>query len=244
MRCFWRFHLSPSTSTCISVLIVSNSKVTSIGPAARADFRRLYILPTPRRQRAAQATTIAPRWQTLWRQHGPFGGTLARIFGPRIWRGRRTPLGLLCTVLRNPELKPGTIPPKIQDLYNKDIDMRKLERQLRVLPDLLNSCPDIASKVTRVHTLANILVAAPLASSMFSEVDKLVRICLTKNFHTAIPVTTATGERSLSALWCIKTCLRSTMSQQRQWTPQAFLWHCAQSTIKPTRATGVNTRNC
>ena len=26
--------------------------------------------------------------------------------------------------------------------------------------------------------------------------------------------------------------------------PQAFLWHCAQSTMKPTRATGVNTWNC
>ena len=48
----------------------------------------------PRRQRAAQATTIAPRWQTLWHQHGPFGGTLARTFGPWIWRGRRTPLVL------------------------------------------------------------------------------------------------------------------------------------------------------
>ena len=87
--------------------------------------------------------------------------------------------------------------------------MRKLARQLRVLPDLLNSCPDIASKVTRVRTLANMLAAAPLASTMFSEVDKLVRIYLT------IPVTTATGERSLSAVQCIKTYLRSTMSQQR-----------------------------
>ena len=85
--------------------------------------------------------------------------------------------------------------------------MRKLERQLRVLPDL-NSCPDIASKVTRVRTLANMLAAAPLASSLFSEVDKLVRIYL------KIPVTTATGERSLSAVRCIKTYLRSTMSQQ------------------------------
>ena len=118
-------------------------------------------------------------------------------------------MGLLCTVLRNPELKPGTIPPKIHDLYNKDIDMRKLERQLRVLPDLLNSCPDIASKVTRVRNLANMLAAAPLASGMFSEVDKLVMINLT------IPVTTATGERSLSAVRCIKTYLTSTMSQQR-----------------------------
>ena len=87
--------------------------------------------------------------------------------------------------------------------------MKKRERQLRVLPDLLNSGPDIASKVTRVRTLANMLAAAPLASGMFSEVDKLVRIYLT------IPVTTATGERSLSAVRCIKTYLRSTMSQQR-----------------------------
>ena len=70
---------------------------------------------------------------------------------------------------------------------------------------------DIASKVTRVHTLANMLAAAPLASSMFSDwgIDKLVRIYLTN------PVTTATGERSFSALRCIKTYLRwSTMSQQ------------------------------
>ena len=117
-------------------------------------------------------------------------------------------MGLLCTVLHNPELKPGTIPPKIHDLYNKDIDMRKLERQLRVLPDLLNSCPDIVSKVTRVRTLANMLAAAPLASSMLSEVDKLVRIYLT------IPITTATGERSLSAVRCIKTYLRSAAPQQ------------------------------
>ena len=51
--------------------------------------------------------------------------------------------------------------------------MRKCERQLRVLPDLLNSCPDIASKVTRLRPLANMLAAAPLAFSMLSEVDNL-----------------------------------------------------------------------
>ena len=74
------------------------------------------------------------------------------------------------------------------------VDMRKLERQPRVLPDLLKSCPDIASKVTRVRTLANMLAAAPLASSVFSEVDKLVKIYL------RIPVTIATGERFFPAL--------------------------------------------
>ena len=87
--------------------------------------------------------------------------------------------------------------------------MTKLERQFRELPDLMNSCPDIASQVTRVPTLANMLPAALLASSMFSEVDKLVRIYLT------IPVTTATGERSFSAVQYIKTYLTPTMSQQR-----------------------------
>ena len=87
--------------------------------------------------------------------------------------------------------------------------MKKRERQLRVLSDLLNSCPDIASKGIRVRTLANMLAAAPLASSMFSEVDKLVRIYLT------IPVITASGERSLSAVRCIKTYPKSTVSQQR-----------------------------
>ena len=48
-----------------------------------------------------------------------------------------------------------------------------------------------------------------MAREMFSEVDKLLRIYLT------IPVTTATAERSFSALRRIKTYLRSTMSEER-----------------------------
>ena len=68
---------------------------TAIGPPSER-ISDVYILPTPRHQRAAQAMTIAPRWQTLWRQHSPFGGTLARTFGPRIWRGRQTPFTWTC----------------------------------------------------------------------------------------------------------------------------------------------------
>ena len=67
-----------------------NSIISTLSMKARCVYKGspserisdVYTLPTPRRQRAAQATTIAPRWQTLWRQHGPFGGTLARIFWP------------------------------------------------------------------------------------------------------------------------------------------------------------------
>ena len=82
------------------------------------------------------------------------------------------------------------VPPAVGRLYTKDLALKRLQRQMQMLPDLVRSCPEIAKEVTRVHTRANLLATAPLASSMFSEVDKLVRIYLT------LPVTTATGERS------------------------------------------------
>ena len=53
------------------------------------------------------------------------------------------------------------------------------------------------------------LLAVPMAREMFCEVDKLLHIYLT------VPVTTATAERSFSALRRIKTYLRSTMSEER-----------------------------
>ena len=48
-----------------------------------------------------------------------------------------------------------------------------------------------------------------MASTMFCEVDKLVRLYFT------IPITTATSERSFSALRRVKTYLRSTMTEER-----------------------------
>ena len=44
---------------------------------------------------------------------------------------------------------------------------------------------------------------------MLSEIHKLILIFLT------VPITTATAERSFSALRCIKTYLRNSMTQQR-----------------------------
>ena len=79
---------------------------------------------------------------------------------------------------------PGPVVPQaVSDLYSKDIDTKRLERQMRMLPDLLRTCPDPVKKVTKVRTLANMIAATLLASSMFSEVDncKLVRVYLTFN---------------------------------------------------------------
>ena len=147
------------------------------------------------------------------------------------------------------------MPPEIHDLHNKDIDMRKFERQLHVLPDLLNSRSRHASKVIRVCTLANMLAAAPLASSMFSEVDELVRINLT------IPVATYCNwgkvlfcplmHQNLPEIYHVPAAPQQHNAPQCQqgsdgwigfvyhhqavrrcqWTPQAFLWHWALCTV-------------
>ena len=66
----------------------------AIGFAARADFRRLYPAnaktPTccPSDDNRTKVTNSVTSARSL-------GGTLARIFGPRIWRGRRTPFHIV-----------------------------------------------------------------------------------------------------------------------------------------------------
>ena len=83
-------------------------------------------------------------------------------------------------------------------LYANDIDMEKLQLQLKLLPDAVKTAaPDGIEihKVTRIQTLL--------------EDIKLLRIYLT------IPVTTASSERNFSGLKRIKTYLRNSMTQCR-----------------------------
>ena len=64
-------------------------------------------------------------------------------------------------------------------------------------------------RITTVPTICEMLTTVPMTREIFSELDKLVRIYMT------ILVTTATAERSFSALRRIKTYLRSTMTEAR-----------------------------
>ena len=107
------------------------------------------------------------------------------------------------------EKEPPVIPETITTtLYEGDIDMARLSRQLGMLPDLISASN--LQAVTSVRSVANTLSTLPPGLlPTFAEVDKMVRIYLT------IPVTTATGERSFSCLRRIKTYLRTTMTQQR-----------------------------
>ena len=64
-------------------------------------------------------------------------------------------------------------------------------------------------KVTSVNTVCEVFNKCSFARKMMSEVDRLLSLYLT------IPMTTATAERSFSALRRLKNYLRTTMTQQR-----------------------------
>ena len=97
-------------------------------------------------------------------------------------------------------------------LYAKDIDMEKLNLQLKLLPDAVKTIsPDGIQirQVTRIQTLCDILNTQNCLKTLLSEVHKLLKIYLT------IPVTTASSERNFSALKRVKTYLRNSMTQSR-----------------------------
>ena len=139
----------------------------------------------------------------------------------------RIPLQIESTLLKATnmvsDVENGNIDETLLKFYAKDLDGKKLLRQIAMLPDLVNEIKktspyDHLKSVTNVRVLADILKTSPLTLAMFSEVHKLVRIFLT------IPVTTATAERSFSALRRLKTYLRSTMTQEK--LNNVVLLHC------------------
>ena len=112
--------------------------------------------------------------------------------------------------------------PQVLHAYSSDLNIKKLERQIGMLPDLVSTFAAKQNlkklKVTNVRTIAEMLRNVSTAQEMFSEVHKLVKLYFT------IPITTATAERSFSVLRRIKTYLRSTMTEER--LNNVILLHC------------------
>ena len=100
-------------------------------------------------------------------------------------------------------------------VYKKDLNVLQLHVQLQMLPNLVQTRKSLRrdqppiTKVTSVRTIANVLTAVDVGKAMLPDVATLVKIYYT------LPVTTATGERSFSALHCLKTFLRLMMTQPR-----------------------------
>ena len=104
--------------------------------------------------------------------------------------------------------KETAVPDDIAQLYGNDLDIDRLAMEMIMLPDLVRDFKEITSMFTLCDALSENKCNS-IVRSMFSEVDKMLRIYLT------IPVTSSTSERSFSALRQIKTYLRSTMTQKR-----------------------------
>ena len=111
----------------------------------------------------------------------------------------------------------------ICELYGNDIDKSKLERQLKMVPDMLREVKKsndfrALKSVSSIFTIAEIFKSYPMYGGLFSEIFKLVKIFMT------IPVSTASAERSFSALRRLKTYLRSNMTQCR--LNHVLILHC------------------
>ena len=97
--------------------------------------------------------------------------------------------------------------------YSTDVNIERLQIQLTMLPDLINTANEQyqfgIKRVTLINTLGEIMNTCIFLKSMFSEVHRLLRVYLT------IPMSSATAERTFSALRALKNYMRSTMTQKR-----------------------------
>ena len=101
---------------------------------------------------------------------------------------------------------------EVSNLYSKDLNIERLQVQLSMLPDLVKSNTLYShplKSVTSICTICDIFNESLVIKNMFSEVHSLLQLYMT------IPVTSATAERTFSVLRCMKTYLRSTMTQER-----------------------------
>ena len=103
---------------------------------------------------------------------------------------------------------------KLSQFYLNDLTQDKLAREVTFIPDILQ-CVRKSEKykglkqISSISTICDIMIDFPSYAELCPEIVKLIRIFLT------VPVSTATAERFFSSLRRLKTCLRSTMSQER-----------------------------
>ena len=178
-------------------------------PRYRRIPKRLDDGAQPHRFTAAQDYYRAQYYEVL----DLLGGEISRRFDQDSLALPIATEELLTKAANNVEGSDISLPAKIIEAYSRDIDMKELGRQLQMFPDLVSAYKSSQhlklSKITTIHIICDMLQEVPMAREIFCEVDKLLRIYLT------IPVTTATAERSFSALRRVKTYLCSTMSEQR-----------------------------
>ena len=116
---------------------------------------------------------------------------------------------LLIEAANQRDSAPVVVPDSILAMYSKDVNFEKAVLQLQMLPDVVKVYKQSQGLSKLEVTNIAVMKGVQMARDMFSEVDNLLCIYFT------IPVTTCTAERSFSCLRCIKTYLRSSVTEER-----------------------------
>ena len=98
-------------------------------------------------------------------------------------------------------------------MYGSDINVVELPLQRKILPKYVKACKEeheirSDSDVT-IRAIADLFAESLVDARTMPDAEKLIRIYL------AVPVTTATAERTSSVLRRLKNYLRATTSQER-----------------------------
>ena len=96
-----------------------------------------------------------------------------------------------------------------ESCFRDDIDMSELNVQLPLLHDIIKKAIPEVRIVTSIHTICDAMDSNEVFKERLPAIHNLLRLCLT------IPITSATAERTFSALKQVFTYLRSTMTEQR-----------------------------
>ena len=110
------------------------------------------------------------------------------------------------------------IPDSLLKYFEDDVNAERLKIQLPIVADMIKTSlkDTMAIKVvTNVRTIADTMQESEIYKGMLTEIDKVLKIYFT------FPVTSATAERSFSAIRRIKTFLRTSMTHC--WLNNLFL---------------------
>ena len=95
---------------------------------------------------------------------------------------------------------------KSTEFFKNDLDIERLRLHLNMLADIANNKQLVLKNMRDVRKY---ITQEPAVGEMLCEVVKCIKLL------QVVPITTATAERSFSALRRLKSYLRSTMGQKR-----------------------------
>ena len=96
-----------------------------------------------------------------------------------------------------------------ESCYSGDFNFDDLKRHLLLLVDIIKQGTPSVKEVTSIRTICDAMNSQPVFKSMLHEVHNLLRLYLT------VPISSATAERTFSALRRVLTYLWATMTEKR-----------------------------